>query len=63
MTEAPLTWFGPFMCSSKMFIAIETNAGCATHVPSCPALTSRSLSARTLAIARSFATGSFLMGI
>ena len=35
----------------------------ATHVPSCPALTSRSLSALTLAMAFSLAALSFLMGI
>lgn len=34
-----------------------------THVPSCPAVTSRTLSALTLAVTASLALGSFLMGI
>ena len=41
------SWLGCGMCASKMSSATLTSAGCATHVPSWPALTSRSLSART----------------
>ena len=43
--------------------ATGISAGCATQVPSWPALTSRSLSARTRASACSFAAGSPLIGI
>ena len=47
---------GPGMCSSKIAFAIGTRPGCATHVPSQPSVTSRSLSARTFSIAASLAT-------
>ena len=40
------------MCASKISRASGISAGCATQVPSWPALTSRSLSARTRASAR-----------
>jgi hypothetical protein len=56
-------WFGPGMCLSNTALAIGTRPGCATHVPSQPSVASRSLSARTLAIAASLAAASFLMGI
>src|ERR1035441_7440602 len=35
------------MCVSKISLATGTRPGCATHVPSCPARTSRNLSCRT----------------
>ena len=41
------SWLGCGMCSSNTASATLTSSGCATHVPSCPARTSRSLSART----------------
>ena len=40
-----------------------TRPGCATHVPSWPFVTSRSLSARTFASASSFFAASSLIGI
>src|SRR6185436_19653299 len=51
------------MCWSNTSRARGTSAGWATHVPSCPLFTSRSLSARTLARAASFAFESPRMGI
>src|ERR1035438_4131792 len=51
------------MCVSKISLATGTRPGCATHVPSCPARTSRNLSCRTFSSACSFAAGSFLIGI
>ncbi len=57
------SWFGDCMCLSKISRAIGTRPGCATHVPSWPSVASRSLSARTLPRAISFAFGSFLIGI
>ena len=51
------------MCLLKISIAIWLMSGCAIQVPSWPLVTSRSLSARTLAIATSLACGSFLIGI
>src|ERR687884_115509 len=51
------------MCSSNTAFAIGTRPGCATHVPSQPSVTSRSLSWRTFSSAASFAAGSFLIGI
>mmetsp|Transcript_3197 Transcript_3197/g.5850 ORF Transcript_3197/g.5850 Transcript_3197/m.5850 type:complete len:250 (-) Transcript_3197:316-1065(-) len=47
-------WLGPGMCASKAALAMGTRAGWATQVPSCPSRASRSLSAATAAIARSF---------
>ena len=44
-------------------MATGTTSGCATHVPSKPACASRSLSSRTAAIARSFASASLRDGI
>mmetsp|Transcript_17309 Transcript_17309/g.23797 ORF Transcript_17309/g.23797 Transcript_17309/m.23797 type:complete len:230 (-) Transcript_17309:388-1077(-) len=55
-------WLGPGMCASKAALAMGTRAGWATQVPSCPSRASRSLSAATAAIARSFTAG-FLAGI
>lgn len=55
-------WFGPGMCASNTSRASGMSAGCATQVPSCPAPTSRSLSARTFAIAAAFASASPLIG-
>src|SRR5215831_10214435 len=43
--------------------ATGTSPGCATQVPSYPSPASRSLSARTCAMAFSLATGSFLIGM
>ncbi|MNC91278.1 hypothetical protein D3C83_75100 [compost metagenome] len=57
------SWFGPGMRRSNTSFAMGTRPGCATQVPSNPCVASRSLSARTLAIAASFAAGSFLIGI
>src|SRR5260370_42683651 len=51
------------MTRSKTSSATGTNPGCATQVPSCPSVASRSLSARTCVSASSFATGSVLIGI
>ncbi|MNN92658.1 hypothetical protein D3C81_2109710 [compost metagenome] len=51
------------MCSSKIACATGISAGWATQVPSWPAVTSRSLSARTRAIACSLAAASWLIGI
>ena len=45
----------PGMCASKISMASGTRPGWATQVPSWPSCTSRSLSARTLARAASFA--------
>ena len=56
-------WLGVGMWVSKISRAIGINAGCATQVPSWPALTSRSLSARTRAIACSLAWASWAIGI
>jgi hypothetical protein len=57
------TWFAVGICSSNTSIAMEASPGCATQVPSCPANTSRSLSARTLERALSFAAALSLRGI
>ena len=57
------TWLGPGMCLSKALSATGTRPGCATQVPSCPSVASRSLSARTFASASSLAWGLFFMGI
>src|SRR6185312_2269748 len=57
------SWLGVGMYRSKISCATGTSAGWATQVPSWPALTSRSLSARTLSSAASFAASSPLIGI
>mmetsp|Transcript_2846 Transcript_2846/g.4900 ORF Transcript_2846/g.4900 Transcript_2846/m.4900 type:complete len:200 (-) Transcript_2846:1060-1659(-) len=57
------SWLGWGMCLLKTSSAILTSSGCATHVPSCPASTSRVLSLRTFVIAAVLAAGSFLIGI
>lgn len=57
------SWFGVGMYLLKTSEAIAANVGCATQVPSWPARTSRSLSARTFSMAASLALGSSLMGI
>ena len=56
-------WFDEFIHRSMWDVATLTSAGCATQVPSCPSLTSRTLSALTFAMASSFAAGSLLFGI
>ncbi len=58
------TWLGLSpSTASKASMAIGTRPGWATHVPSWPSPASRSLSARTFAMAASLASGSFLIGI
>mmetsp|Transcript_19617 Transcript_19617/g.49853 ORF Transcript_19617/g.49853 Transcript_19617/m.49853 type:complete len:249 (-) Transcript_19617:984-1730(-) len=57
------SWLGCGMCLSNTSSATLTRSGCATQVPSWPALASRSLSARTLASAASLAALLSLMGI
>lgn len=57
------SWLGPGMCLLNTSVAIAASAGCATQVPSWPARTSRSLSARTLSMASSLAFLSSLIGI
>ena len=57
------TWLGPGISRLNTSIAIGTSPGCATQVPSCPSLASRSLSARTLASASSFRSLSSLIRI
>jgi hypothetical protein len=52
------TWLGSGMCASNTSRASGISAGCATQVPSWPAVTSRSLSARTRASAASLAASS-----
>ena len=59
----PVTADSLFMIASNALVASCTMPGCATQVPSCPSPASRSLSARTLANASSFARESSLTGI
>lgn len=57
-------WFGlPPRCPSNTSRIAGMSPGCAAHVPSCPARTSRSLSLRTSSSAASFAAASSLIGI
>ena len=48
-------WFGAGISRSNASSATGTSPGCATHVPSCPCVASRSLSAFTLANASALA--------